>query len=273
MAVGGRNLLSHTNENAYVSLNIGNGTATQKFVPFINGYKSEFQWTNVSTNWSVWQQYGVVKDRLKPDTDYTISFMINAPKTFTPRVGLANGSSKNYIGELTKSDKPAIANKDTHMEVHFHSFKEDKFPQASDQTVYINGFMGIEGVFQIWDLKLEEGNIATTWTPAPEDLSGATAKAQLTADNATLSINNYKTDADGRISKARSDITATAKEVKTKVSQSDYDKKTGDLSTKVNTVTQTATETKNELASVSKTVDSQSAKINTISNTDRKSVV
>ena len=240
LSVGGRNLLSHTNENAYVSLNIGNGTATQKFVPFINGYKSEFQWTNVSTNWSVWQQYGVVKDRLKPDTDYTISFMINAPKTFTPKVGLANGSSKNYIGELTKSDKPTIANKDTHMEVHFHSFKEDKFPQASDQTVYINGFMGIEGVFQIWDLKLEEGNIATTWSPAPEDLSGATAKAQLTADKANLDLSNYKTDADGRIRKAQSDIKVNANAITQKVSQSDYDKKTGDLSTKVNTAQSTA---------------------------------
>ena len=255
LSVGGRNLLSHTNENAYVSLNIGNGTATQKFVPFINGYKSEFQWTNVSTNWSVWQQYGVVKDRLKPDTDYTISFMINAPKTFTPRVGLANGSSKNYIGELTKSDKPAIANKDTHMEVHFHSFKEDKFPQASDQTVYINGFMGIEGVFQIWDLKLEEGNIATTWSPAPEDLSGATAKAQLTADKATLDLSTYKTDADGRISKAQSDITATANEVKTKVSQSDFDTKTGDLTTKYGQVKATADAVTTDVAKYKKSND------------------
>ena len=124
-----------------------------------------------------------------------------------------------------------------------------------------------DGYVQQVGLKLEKGNQATDWTPAPEDLESATAKAQLTADKANLDLSTYKTDADGRIRKAQSDITATSKEVKTKVSQSDYDKKTGDLSSNINTATQTANETKNELANVSKTVDSQSAKINTISNT------
>lgn len=90
------------------------------------------------------------------------------------------------------------------------------------------------------NFKLEEGNVATDWTPAPEDLSSATAKAQLTADNATLAINNYKTDADGRISKAQADIKVNADNISTKVSKTDYDKKTGELTTSVNTAKQTA---------------------------------
>lgn len=73
-----------------------------------------------------------------------------------------------------------------------------------------------------------------------DTINGATAKAQLTADQATTSLNNYKTNADGRITKAQSDITQTAKDVTTKVSQSDYDKKTGDLSTSVSKAQQTA---------------------------------
>ena len=89
-------------------------------------------------------------------------------------------------------------------------------------------------------VKLERGNIATDWTPAPEDLSSATAKAQLTADNATLAINNYKTDADGRISKAQADIKVNANAIDTKVAKTDYDKKTGDLTTSVNRAQQTA---------------------------------
>ncbi|TVV33790.1 hypothetical protein FO436_03910 [Weissella cibaria] len=240
LSIGGRNLLIHTNENGWAGLNVGNGTATQKFVPFINGYKSEFEYTKVSTNWSVWQQYGVVKEKIKPDTEYTVSFMINSPESFTPAVGLCNGASRNYLNELTKSNKATIAKKDTRIEINFRTFKEDRFPEASDQTVYINGFVGIKGVFQIWDLKLEEGNVATDWSPAPEDLSSATAKAQLTADNATLAINNYKTDADGRISKAQADIVVNANAISQKVSQTDYDKKTGDLTTSVNKAQQTA---------------------------------
>ncbi|MCG4286360.1 hypothetical protein K9863_01410, partial [Lactobacillaceae bacterium KNUT 0156] len=84
------------------------------------------------------------------------------------------------------------------------------------------------------------GNVATDWTPAPEDLSSATAKAQLTADQATVSINNYKTDADGRISKAQADIVANANAITQKVSQSDYNAKTGELTQSVSKAQQTA---------------------------------
>ena len=88
--------------------------------------------------------------------------------------------------------------------------------------------------------KLEAGNVSTDWTPAPEDLSSATANAQLTADNATLAINNYKTDADERIRTAQADIHINADAISTKVEKSDYDKKTGDLTTSVNKAQQTA---------------------------------
>ena len=83
------------------------------------------------------------------------------------------------------------------------------------------------------NLFMKSGTIITTWTPAPEDLSGATAKSQLTADNASLALSNYKTDADGRISKAQADIITNANAITQKVSQTDYDKKTGDLTTAV----------------------------------------
>ena len=96
------------------------------------------------------------------------------------------------------------------------------------------------GSIQFAGYKLEEGNVATDWSPAPEDVSSATAKAQLTADNATLSINNYKTDADQRISKAQADIKVNADAITQKVSQSDYNAKTGELTTSVSKAQQTA---------------------------------
>ena len=88
--------------------------------------------------------------------------------------------------------------------------------------------------------KLESGNKATDWTPAPEDVDSATANAQLTADQATASINNYKTDADGRIRKAQADIVANANAITQKVSQTDYNTKTGALTTSVSKAQQTA---------------------------------
>ncbi|MFT8673011.1 MAG: hypothetical protein ABF745_01430 [Leuconostoc mesenteroides] len=99
-------------------------------------------------------------------------------------------------------------------------------------TIY---FMGVDAgtIYYLDDVKIETGNVATDWTPAPEDVDSATAKAQLTADQATTALNNYKINADGRITKAQSDITQTAKDVTTKVSQTDYNAKTGDLDTRV----------------------------------------
>lgn len=94
--------------------------------------------------------------------------------------------------------------------------------------------------FGNYKIKFEQGNIPTDWSPAPEDLSSATAKAQLTADQATLSINNYKTDADGRISKVQVDIITNANAITQKVSQSDYNTKTGELTQSVSKAQQTA---------------------------------
>lgn len=96
------------------------------------------------------------------------------------------------------------------------------------------------GTVTISNMRLMSGNMSYPWTPAPEDVDSATAKAQLTADQATTSLNNYKTDADGRITKAQSDITQTAKDVTTKISQTDYNAKTGDLDTRVTKAQTTA---------------------------------
>ena len=104
-------------------------------------------------------------------------------------------------------------------------------------------------------VKIEDGNTPTAWSPAPEDLSSATAKAQLTADKAALDLSTYKTDADGRISKAQSDITATANEVKTKVGQSDYDAKTEDLTKKYGQVKETADAVTTDVAKYKQTND------------------
>ncbi|QEA43250.1 hypothetical protein FGL83_00375 [Leuconostoc lactis] len=89
--------------------------------------------------------------------------------------------------------------------------------------------------------------------------NGATAKAQLTADNATLSINNYKTDADGRISKAQADIIVNANAITQKVSQSDYNAKTGDLTTKVNTAQSTADSATNTIGAYKTSNDARVA--------------
>ncbi|RDF91653.1 hypothetical protein DQM09_06530 [Leuconostoc mesenteroides subsp. mesenteroides] len=87
--------------------------------------------------------------------------------------------------------------------------------------------------------KLEIGTSSTDWTPAPEDVDSATAKAQLTADNASAAITKL-TNADGIITKAQADIKANADAITEKVSKTVYDQKTGDLTEAVSKAQSTA---------------------------------
>ena len=113
-------------------------------------------------------------------------------------------------------------------------------------------------------VKIEDGNTPTAWTPASEDVDSATAKAQLTADNAALAISNYKKDADGIISRAQSDIKANADAITQKVSQTVYDQKTGDLSTKINDVKDTADRSAQTIADIQKADGKQDARMSEI---------
>lgn len=238
LSVGGRNLLLHTNTNSYSTLNSGNGQYTTKYVPFDGGYKYQFTYTTASTNWAVYQFWGFVKEKYEPDTDYVLSFMANFSVPVTPSVLFANGASgNNFVQQKTTPTVPSGSDQRVVIQLHTNA----TIPTASDQSLYMGNFQrGGAGTFTIWDLKIEKGNLASSYTPAPEDVDGAIAKAQLTADNASLALSNYKTDADGRISKAQSDIIVNAKAITQKVSQTDYNAKTGDLTTKVNTAQSTA---------------------------------
>ncbi|WP_312399494.1 phage tail spike protein [Leuconostoc lactis] len=89
--------------------------------------------------------------------------------------------------------------------------------------------------------------------------NASVAKAQLTADNASLALSNYKSDADGRISKAQADIIVNANAITQKVSQSDYNAKTGDLTTKVNTAQSTADSATSTIGSYKQTNDARVA--------------
>ncbi|MFK8261458.1 phage tail protein [Leuconostoc mesenteroides] len=88
-------------------------------------------------------------------------------------------------------------------------------------------------------VKVEIGNIPTDWTPAPEDVDSASAKAQLTADKASAAISKL-TSADGIITKAQSDIQANADAISQKVSKTVYDKNTGDLTQAISKAQTTA---------------------------------
>lgn len=121
------------------------------------------------------------------------------------------------------------------------------------QGIYVQGVVGTN--VSVSRPKIEISTIATDYTQAPEDLSAASAQAQLTADNAALDLKNYKISNDGSVRKAQSDIQVVAGKVETKVSQVDYDSNNKTLNQNISTATQTATEAKTAINNYKTTTD------------------
>ncbi|MCT4390826.1 hypothetical protein, partial [Leuconostoc falkenbergense] len=126
--------------------------------------------------------------------------------------------------------------------------------------MYISGITATN--VSVSDPKLEMGNTATDYSPAPEDvvLDYTTKDNQIKA-----TITQYQTTNDGKVSKAQTDATTALGQVATKVSQTDYDQKTGDLSSKYTQVKQTADSQAADIVDIKATATSQASKINSIS--------
>ncbi|MGX7042874.1 coiled-coil domain-containing protein [Leuconostoc holzapfelii] len=82
------------------------------------------------------------------------------------------------------------------------------------------------------------------------DLSLKVSAAQQTADRAVTTIGDYKQANDGRVSAAESKTDQNAHDITTKVSQTDYDQKTGELSGEISSVRQTAGEINQSVSKV-----------------------
>ncbi|WP_419426745.1 phage tail protein [Leuconostoc mesenteroides] len=223
LAVGGRNLLVNSKLLTFTN---GNNVATTTTKVAYDATTNMWHITSPkggSGNAGIYFSQSVVTK----GQSWSLSFDIKGTGVYSDKhIGVEasapfNSPTGNVPSDWTRISSNGVANGSNPVIIYFNSLNT-----ALDVYIKLP--------------KLESGNIPTDWTPAPEDVDSATAKAQLTADQATTALNNYKINADGRITKAQSDITQTAKDVTTKVSQTDYNAKTGDLDTRVTKAQTTA---------------------------------
>lgn len=90
-------------------------------------------------------------------------------------------------------------------------------------------------------VKLERGNIATDWTPAPEDVDAKIAQVKITADGVYQTVNNPQTGLNTRVSTAEGNINTiksnvdgmsnTVTETADGLTREIVDRKTGDSNT------------------------------------------
>lgn len=167
---GGRNLLAKTNQGktywAWAASSPGT-TAEDYNVNGVNGVKLT-RTTDSSVTWQYIRYDGLLRKLIEPGTNYTLSFDVNPSVDVTFTASLKRGDSGGAITNWAAMNK-ATANQWTKVSCTLAS----KSPLISDQSqiVYLSGMPIAKGNWLIIkNIKLEKGDTATPYTPAPEDL-------------------------------------------------------------------------------------------------------
>ena len=216
--VGGRNLLVKTNQgktkwcNAHAN---ADGSYSCESVNW-NGINAvKMSCTTPTTSWKMFIFDGLLEnfDKLEAGGNYILSYDVIG----NIKVGFSNlwdGSAVNSIVE-----KSSITILETAYGYHYTvDILLKSTLIKSKQVVYFRNDLKADESVIIANLKLEKGNKATDWTPAPEDVSSdiSTSKADAISSanaNTDEKLKSYETitNVDSKISQSATDITSTVK--------------------------------------------------------------
>lgn len=171
IVVGGRNLAMNTNK----------GTTGWHWSMQTGGYSKEsVSETGVNTckltrdsvkqsGWSVIQFSYIGRTKWEADTNYTVSVDVKASVSTSMDPGFRHGDSSNMLIQSCKAvNNKTVANVWTKLVWVVKSAAT--LPSGTSQNTYFTGMNSNVGVsYQFKNLKIEKGNTATDWTPAPED--------------------------------------------------------------------------------------------------------
>ena len=198
IVVGGRNLATNTNK----------GTTGWDWNMQTGGYSKESVYeTGVNTckltrdsvkqsGWSVIQFFYIGRTKWEADTNYTVSVDVKASV-----VTSMNPRFMNMIGTNTLIQSRKVINNTTVANVWTKLVWIVKsvatLPTDTGQNTYFVGMNSGTGVsYQFKNLKIEKGNIATDWTPAPEDyVSFVDVEYYLSTSATSLSGGSWSTTA------------------------------------------------------------------------------
>lgn len=171
IVVGGRNLATNTNK----------GTTGWSWSMQTGGYSKEsVSETGVNTckltrdsvkqsGWSVIQFSYIGRTKWEADTNYTVSVDVKASVSTSMNPDFRHSDGSNMLIQSCKAiNNTTVANVWTKLVWVVKSVAT--LPSGTSQNTYFIGMNSGTGVsYQFKNLKIEKGNMATDWTPAPED--------------------------------------------------------------------------------------------------------
>ena len=198
IVVGGRNLATNTNK----------GTTGWSWPMQAGGYSKEsVSETGVNTckltrdsvkqsGWSVIQFSYIGRTKWEADTNYTVSVDVKASVSTSMDPSFRHSDSSNMLIQSCKAvNNKTVANVWTKLVWVVKSAAP--LPSGTSQNTYFTGMNSGTGVsYQFKNLKIEKGNMATDWTPAPEDyVSFVDVEYYLSTSATSLSGGSWSTTA------------------------------------------------------------------------------
>ena len=198
IVVGGRNLATNTNKGTTGwGWNMQTGGCTKTLVSENGVDTCKLTRDSVAqTGWSVIEFSYIGRSKWEANTDYTVSIDVRASVVTSMNPHFRNTNGTNTLIQSRKViNNTTVANVWTKLVWIVKSVAT--LPTDTGQNTYFVGMNSGTGVsYQFKNLKIEKGNIATDWTPAPEDyVSFVDVEYYLSTSATSLSGGSWSTTA------------------------------------------------------------------------------